>query len=162
MRTKLSWEISATDVRNMFSPWAWSKWKAIMASQKPKTVCQVLSICKIIFRVTAETPSTTKTNDLWPFQLNSYPHFLKPHRHHLLLSHYSSESDVIPDSLGWLPAVMPPLPGLTKHPLTSGLWFLSPTHHLAMSWMFAPPQNSCAEILTPMCWYEKVGALAGA
>lgn len=96
MRTKLSWEISATDVRNMFSPWARSKWKAFMASQKPKTVFQVLSICKIIFRVTAETPSTTKTNDLWPFQLNSYPHFLKPHRHHLLLSHYSSESGVIP------------------------------------------------------------------
>lgn len=59
--------ISAIDLRNVFSPWNRSSEGQFMASLKANTAFQTLSTYKIPFGIIAEPPSTTRTNDLWPF-----------------------------------------------------------------------------------------------
>lgn len=58
-----------------FRPLKRSKWKAFMTSLKANIVFQILSIWKISFRVTAEPPPTTRTNDPRLFQGNSWQSF---------------------------------------------------------------------------------------
>lgn len=134
MRSKLSWEISATDVRNIFSYCNRSKGRAYMTSSTVNIVLHILSIWKSTFRIRAEPSPTARTSDLQPSRLK---------HHHLSLiptGTACSQSLQPTGSVGTSGVIcLPALPGLSyRAPAASVLWFSSLPFHLGMADPLSP------------------------